>query len=339
MEHKVSMQDIADYVGVSKVTVSKVLRGQIDIGEQTRSRILETAQSMGYVYKRRTSNPSDLSFSKITVITADHYLGRNDSFYVKVFKLLSDHFDKLKVDTKLLIQDYQSETNLEIPEALRNQNTDGLIVMGQFSRAYLKEIQKLQIPMVFLDFYYDDFPVTSVCTDNFYGAYELTNHLIKRGHRKIGFVGKLNFTSSIQDRFLGYYKSLLEYTLPVDMKWILEDRTADGRWIEIPLPEEMPTAFVCNCDEVALSLMGQFKSRGIRVPEDVSVVGFDDTVHAVHAEPKLTTMHVNAEDLVDAAIRAMTKTIEHSSPENSRILIKAKMIKRQSVAAIPESVI
>lgn len=330
MKNKVSMQDIADSIGVSKVTVSKVLRGQSDVSEATSQKILKTAMDLDYVYKGNQKGKTDIS--KVTVLTPEHFFGGNDSFYVKLYKYLSEELNKLNIDVMLTILDWQSEKEIMIPDKLKNKLVDGVIVMGQFSREFLKSLTALKLPLIFLDFYYDDFDIPSINTDNFFGAYELTNALIKYGHKKIGFVGNYDFTSSIQDRFLGYYKSLIEHHLPLSQNWILDDRTEDGRYIDLRLPDELPTAFVCNCDEVAFTLINKLKSNGFRVPEDISVTGFDDFIYSDVPDSTITTVHVNLEEMAHAAVKAIVKKANNSTVNNSRILIRGKIIFRQSVA-------
>lgn len=328
MSSRVSMQDIADSIGVSKVTVSKALRGQSDVSEEMRDRIVKTAENLGYVYK---NNLKSGNISKIIVLTSERFFGVGDSFYIKLYQHLSEELGKQEIDAILSILDSESEKNGRVPDKIRYRQADGLIVMGQLSREFLNSLKTLKIPMAFLDFYYDDFDVTSINTDNFFSTYELTEMLIKCGFSKIGFVGNIGSTSSIEDRFLGYYKALIEHRIPLEQKWMINDRDEDGRYIDLSLPEELPKAFVCNCDEVALTLINALKAHGIRVPEDVSVVGFDDSVHAVKAAPAITTVHVSLREMAHAASKAIVKRINGSSGMNNRILIKGKIVLRDSV--------
>src|SRR5690606_31023896 len=102
--------------------------------------------------------------------------------------------------------------------------------------AYVEALQHTDIPLVFLDFYTDQANMDCVLTDNFYAVYEMTNYLIKQGHRRIAFVGNLHSTSSIQDRYLGYYKSILEHRLPHTPDQVMNDRDERGRFISFELP-------------------------------------------------------------------------------------------------------
>lgn len=98
----------------------------------------------------------------------------------------------------------------------------------------------MDLPKLFLDFYDEHAAIDSIVTDNFYGAYEITNYLIQCGHRDIAYVGNIYSTSSIQDRYLGYYKSLLEHGMVFEDRLLLNDRDEHGRYIDIVFPEKCP---------------------------------------------------------------------------------------------------
>ena len=325
MKNRVSMQDIADSIGVSKVTVSKVLRGKSDVSEAMSRKIAAAAERLGYVYGGKKENQL-----RIAVLSAEHFLGGNECFYVRLYRHLSEEFEKLNIDPILSVIDFKSETELLVPEKLKSRETDGIVLLGQFSKAYVERVMSLGIPVVFLDFYYDGFDATSINTDNFFSEYEMVNRLIHMGHTKIAFVGTLSATSSIQDRFLGYYKALIEHRIPLSQKWIFSDREPDGRYLDIDFPEEMPTAFACNCDEVALRMIRRLTEKGWRVPEDISVTGFDDSLRS---GPGITTVRVDLEGMAHAAAKAMMREIGGNRQKN-RVLIKGEIILRESAAKV-----
>ena len=127
-----------------------------------------------------------------------------------------------------------------------------------------------------MDFYDDVIAGDSVQSDNVSGSFQITEHLLQSGCRKIAFVGSVRATSSIMDRYLGYCRALLQAGIEPRADWRLEDRDADGSWIPLCLPKEMPDGFVCNCDEVAFNLVEKLKKEGYRIPEDIAVTGYDD---------------------------------------------------------------
>lgn len=330
MAKKVTMQDVANKVGVSKVTVSKALRDNKDISEHMKERIKRVAVETGYVFNTDDKVITNDITRCIGIISAERYFGKEDYFYIDLYKLLSNYLEKIHYTCMFSILDSDNEKGVIIPTMLEDKKVDGVIVLGQLSKEYVKEIVKLNIPLVFLDFYYDKVDVDSVNTDNFFGTYEITNYLIEKGHEKIAFVGNLNLTSSIQDRFLGYYKSILEYKLAFKDNWIINDRTDDNVWIDISLPEDMPTAFVCNCDKTAFILIEKLKSLGYKIPEDYSVVGFDDSMHAMQSIPNISTVRVDLDEMARMAVKMISKKINDAKAQYGRVMIKGTLVMRDS---------
>ncbi|MBU3113271.1 substrate-binding domain-containing protein [Clostridium lacusfryxellense] len=334
MSKRITMQDVANKVGVSKVTVSKALTGKGEISESMREKIKQVAKELGYLYNHTGKNLGNSLTRSIGIITSERYFGQDANFYIDMYKMISDELENLNYTTILHILSPENEKNSIIPRMILEQKIEGVIILGQLARDYLKKINQYQFPMVFLDFYYNNFDVDSVITDNFFSAYEITSYLIENGHRNIGYVGNIKLTSSIQDRYLGYYKSMLEYDLEIKPQWIISDKDDDGEWKEIELPKEIPTAFVCNCDIAANNLIEKLKASGYNVPEDCSVVGFDDSIHATLSIPQITTIRVNLQELSKVAIKKIIKRIKDFHRYSSRVMVKTKLIKRDSVIKI-----
>lgn len=331
---RVTMQDVADRVGVSKVTVSKALAGKDDISDAMTKKITQVANEIGYLYNSKGRMLKENLTYSIGIITSERYFGQDDFFYVDLYKLLSEKLEASNYTSMLHILNSEGELNNIMPRMLLEQKVDGVIILGQLQKDYLRKIASYDFPMIFLDFYYDKFDVDSVVTDNFFGAYEISSYLIEKGHKKIAYVGNVNATSSIQDRFLGYYKSILEYKLQFKPEWVINDRDDSGNWIELELPKDMPTAFLCNCDKTALYLIKKLKKLGYRIPEDFSVVGFDDSEHAKMSEPEISTVKVDVEEMARTAVKIICKEIKNKDKRYGRVLIKGKMIKRASVKSI-----
>lgn len=333
-EKRVTMQDVADYVGVTKVTVSKAIAGRKDISDAMKNRILEAAKELGYIYNSKGRTLKENLNYTIGIITAERYFGVEDYFYLDLYKLMNDEMDKSHFTAMFYILNSNDEKTLSIPRMVLEQKIDGLIILGQISKDYLKELSKYNYATVFLDFYSNNFNVDSVITDNFFATYELTNKLIERGHKEIGFIGNLNVTSSIQDRYLGYYKAMLENNLEIKKEWIVPDKSDDNQWIDIDFPKKPPTAFVCNCDKAAYITIKKLNELGYSVPSDISVVGFDDSIHARLSSPKITTVRVNIEEMARVAIDLVVKRIKQKDRPSGRILIKGLLVDRESVKRI-----
>ena len=293
MAKSVTMRDIAEKVGVSTVTVSKALTDKEGVGAELRNVIRKTAEKMGYRY-----NTNDTGFRRgrsynVGVIVEDHFIDVDEialPFYMKMYHNINKQLSQFQYSVIMETITAEMLKNKRKPNIIAEHKVDGIIVLGYINKEYLQVVRASGIPVVYLDFYDSRMEVPSVISDNVYGSYMITNYLISKGHRKMAFVGSIEATPSILDRYLGYYRALLSNNIALREDYILPDRNEEGYNIEIELPEDMPTAFVCNCDEVANQLIEQLMKKGIRVPDDVSVVGFDNYSLSTFVTPKLTTV-------------------------------------------------
>lgn len=334
MKNNVTMQDIANQLGVSKVTVSKALNNKEGVSDQLKAKIKVTAKDMGYRYNALARALKVSHSFNIGVIIAERFTGDHKSFYTGFYQHLSRVLDTYEYSGILNILSDQAEKALALPRIYLERKVDGFIILGQISKKYIEVLQNIDIPIIFLDFYDDHVGIDAVITDNFYGAYELTNYLISNGHREIAYVGNLHATSSIQDRFLGYYKSLLEHQIPLNNDYIINDRDENGKFIDLLLPAQIPSAFVCNCDQIAYNLINKLKTSGYKVPEDCSVVGFDNDIFATISQPQITTVEVNIKEMANTVVRYMIEKVTDGNKKYGRVLIKGKIIYRDSVKTI-----
>ena len=268
---KVRLADIAKVAGVSAVTVHNAITGQKGVSDEMRARILEIAKEMGYRQPGSGArNTQGKSLRCIGVVIPERYLAEYTTFYWKMYQemALAATEKSCMVTVEILKQEMEDE--MIAPCIAKEQTVDALILMGDTSRDYIHYLKKnVDLPIVFLDFYDNELAKDAVIADNFHGMYLMTEYLYEHGLTKLAFVGSIHFSSSIMDRYCGFSKAVLEHRDVTPAEWILEDRDERGQ-IEIHLPEQMPEAFVCNCDLTAGLLMLELEKRGISVPEDVS---------------------------------------------------------------------
>ncbi len=333
MIKKVKMQDIADRLNISVVAVSKALSGKSGVSDELREKIHRTADELGYTYTARRRRTSSETTGNICVLASSRFID-SDSFYLKYYKHISSLLQSKGRYAFFHTISAADEERLEYPQLLSSSKTDGAIVLGQLSRSYTELIASGDLPVVFLDFYDDRKDIDCIISDSFYASYDLTNYLINIGHRKLAFVGSVKATSSIQDRYLGYVKSLMEHNIHVSSNYLLEDRGKDGLMVPIKLPVDMPTAFVCNCDGTAYELIKQLTAAGYRVPQDISVTGFDNSMYSNMSEPKITTVEVNTEQMASIAVDTILKKIENPNYEIGRIPVGGRILYKNSVRAI-----
>lgn len=213
---------------------------------------------------------------------------------------------------------------------LTARKVDGLIFMGELNPNYLRTAVQSALPFVLLDFYDDEAGADSIISDSLSGGYQLASHLLKSGRKSIAFVGSIFSTSSIMDRYLGYTKALLRGGIQPRADWLLEDRDRDGNLISFDLPDEMPQAFMCSCDEVAYHLVEKLKRAGYRIPQDIAVTGYDDYRFSQICDPQLTTYRVDAEGMGMAAATHLIRLLQGKRVSHGIQTLNGKLICRQS---------
>ena len=208
------MLDIATKLGVSVVTVSNALAGRDGVSETMRKKICETAEKMGYKPSNTKSEKKRLAIPKISknvgILTSERFVGARGTFYWELTAGISNQLSQLNMCTVYECVTAESEKNGVLPNMVTENKIDGMIVIGQIHRNYIECLSKLTMPLMFVDFYDNRYKIDSVISDSFNGGYMLTDHLVSKGHRRIGFFGTLNATSSINDRYLGYVKCIME---------------------------------------------------------------------------------------------------------------------------------
>ena len=342
MKQNITMQDIADRFGVSKVTVSKALNDKEGVSDSLKEKIQEAATEMGYRMNVIARSLKENATYNIGVIIAEHFTTTGDvhktpesnSFYMNFYQEISKVLSLQRYSAILYILTEEDEHNQILPSIYMENKVDGLIILGQVNDDYVTALSERDVPLVFLDFYDELVDTDSITTDNFDGCYSLTNYLIREGHRKIAYVGNIYFTSSIQDRYLGYYKSLLEHRMDLRMDYVINDRNDRGEFVTIEYPKDMPSAFVCNCDQVANLVIRDLKRLGYKVPEDISVAGFDNSIYSSLSEPTITTVEVDTANMSQAAVDLLLKKIEGKQYAAGKQAIKGRLIIKESVRSL-----
>lgn len=241
MAKDVTLADIAAQVGVSNVAVSKALSGKPGVSDELRMRIKQVAQQMGYI-PNQSGKVTVGETGNIGVIVPEHYYGYSLSFYGQLYE--------------------------KVVRALYDNRYYGILELLSKEDEEESNIPNTYMPSIAFD---------TVISDGYYGTYLLTNYLIRHGHKKIGFVGNVDATNSIADRFWGYRKALRQNNIIFENQWEISDRSKYGKIYDKILTRRIEMdAYVCNCDLAAYTLIQDLEELGYSVPEDVSVVGFDD---------------------------------------------------------------
>lgn len=341
MAKSVKLADIAERVGVSIVTVSKALSGQKGVSETMRARIQAIADEMGYkqpgAYRREMEEARKIRGYNLGVLIADYYLGKYESFYSQMYQQFATRAGSKGCFCLLELVSMEQEAELRIPMMLTENRVDGIVVIGRLSEDYLEKISASGIPMVGVDFYTQDDKLDSVISDSYFGGYRMTNYLFDKGHTQIAYVGTIGATTSITDRYMGYLKSLKEHGVEPRADWVIDDRSPVERILDeknIRLPEQMPTAFMCNSDQTAGMLINNLERAGYKVPRDISVAAYDNFLPPGICDVRITSYDVDMKEMAKRAVSMITHKIAGENYKQGTYIVGGHIVEKESVREI-----
>lgn len=334
---QVTSQDVADLAGVSRTTVSFVLNNVpgMKISEETRQRVLGAARQLNYYPASAARTLVSGKTRRIGLVLCeqrDHLMA--DAFLPPFLRGVGDliHQEGYRV----VFQSAEDKTGeIAYVGLLREQHVDGLIVSSPRSDDFqLSHLHEEGYPLV-LHGRLPDCTLPFVDVDNVGGARKAVSHLIELGHRHVGLItnAPLSYTSS-QDRLTGYRQALQETELPFDDELVRygefspeSGRKAMESLLALPSP---PSAVFVASDVVALGAMAAVRERGMRIPQDVALVGFDDIFLAAYVSPPLTTVRLPAYGLGWAAGDMLIRLINEDEPVERQMLLESELVIRQS---------
>ncbi len=334
----VTIKDLAAYTGVSATTISNVIHGRSGrVSEETVARVNQAIRELGYT--PNMSARSLVSKSSRVVAFINHVIIRDDA------NVTADPFHSSTIgvlEKALRSQGYYLmirtiSTPDELTTFLANWSIDGLFFTGVFNDSFFDAIAHAKIPTVLIDSYVKKPDVWNVGLEDFQGSHMATCHLIEKGHRRIGFASpSVRDGGVLQERFLGYKAALTEHGIPFDPDLLFEhemDSLAAFKEAasDIVSHPDM-TAVVVTADLMAIGIEAALRDLGKRVPEDISVVGFDDIDLAQVAYPKLTTVHQDMTQKARLAAETMLTLLKgEEMPANRNVILPVSLVERDSV--------
>lgn len=335
---KVTLKDVAARAGVSEATASKAINGRGDIAEGTRSAVLDAAAELGYFPAKRLDPIS--ARPTITAITD----AIDPSYGVEVLRGLVEEGDRRGID---IVPHIESENvqRASSPNEWESKHlaprSIGIVTMVYRVRGPVFEVARRRgIPVIAIDPYVmsKDADVTISAT-NWEGGKTATEHLIELGHRRIALINGLSDFLPGIERMHGYRAALEEAGVGVDNDLIFPGRYTFGSGFdaaeEIMRLSEPPTAVFALSDRMALGAIRAFESHGIRVPGDISVIGFDNSPGAELATPALTTIAQPLSDMGRLAVRTLRDIAAGHSATSTRIKLVTSLVIRSSTGSPP----
>lgn len=325
-----TMKDIANRLGISVSTVSKGLNGASDISDELRQLVLDTAVELGY----STKNSRKEENRKLCIFIENMEYEAMDEFgYEIVLGFKQSAFrGKWDVDIVPVTPAFQLEEKYDT-YLLKNGYCGAFLLGFALHDEWMSQLQHTTMPTVLLDnFIYDNPNVCYLGTDSYEGIDQAVKHLHKLGHKKIAFLNGSLYSLVSDQRREAFETSLKEVGLEFD-----EELVAYGYFVSDSAQYHVPgflaagaTAIICGNDLIAKGVIDECLARGFRVPEDVSVIGFDDIPIAATTTPPLTTIHQERTELGKCACAVLRSLIQHISI--SKTLLRPRLVVRESTA-------
>lgn len=323
-----TIKDIADRLGIAVSTVSKGLNGASDISAETRQLVLDTAVEMGYASKKMRT----MVTRKVCIFIENMDYENIDQFGYDIivgFKLLAAgrQWEVAVVPTNLNLQ-----TSEKYDTYMLKNGYSGAFLLGfTLHDDWIRQLSKTSVPTVLLDNYIEqNYHVGYVGTDNEEGIELAVNHLNNLGHTKIAFLNGSKNSMVSEQRHQSFINSMSKHGLKPEDKLM-----AYGYYVPDCAKDHVPdfvkngaTAIMCASDLIASGVIKELHKMGMRVPEDVSVIGFDDLPIASSLTPSLTTLRQDRTDLGKSAFILLDGLINHVS--TSKLLLRAKFVQRAS---------
>ena len=334
----ITIKDIAAEAGVSVMTVSNVINNNhARVSPATEQRIRAIMEKHNYVPNMAARSLISKSSHIIAVLLPIWHASTASMLLDPYTGQLVGYLEELLREKQYYVMICSFETVEQVLAIQKTWQIDGMILVMPHEDVLTRGlIQKSQAPLVVFDRHYDDLQMLSVCLNDRKGEYMATKYLLEQGHRKIGFAAPSIYESSvIQDRFQGYLDALREYGIAERQDWLFDNvvHQEGGETVAAALAEmrEKPTAIVATADLLACGIVKGCQERGIRVPDQMSVVGFDDSMPARLITPELTTVGQDIREKAATGVRLLLQAIEDDSFRNEHIVLDVKLVERQSV--------
>lgn len=331
-----NMRDVAAAAGVSLSTVSLVVNGKPGVAPDRRERVLKAMKQLGYIADGRQYAAETKVFGLLMESLSE--ASRSEGFYTRIVTGIEE--TAYELGYQVLLHVFRPDKDpLNSLRELMGREIDGLIIAndGDVTPQVIRKITEAGVAMVLVE-NYQSFPIHSLTADNFTAGRVMTEYLIGLGHRRIGGIGGPAKYSSLSDRMRGHQIALIEHGIPIDS--VLQPPSVSGNprkgYVQmqklLALPEP-PTAVFAVSDRAAFGAMDAIKDAGLRIPDDISVVGIDDVRDSAYSTPPLTTFSVPKYDLGRTAVFILHDLISGKVIPPSRTVLLGNIVERLSAGA------
>ena len=334
----ISLKDIANRCGVSTATVSKALNGHTDIGEVTRQKVIEAATDMGYTVNAAARALKTKRSFNIGIVFVDlQHSGFMHEYFASMLNYFRIEAEKYGYDICFINNRIGNKNQTYLQQALYR-GVDGVaLICADFRDSDIQELAYSNLPVVTLDHAFNN--RTAVLSDNINGMQELTRYVYKKGHRKISYIHG-NDTAVTESRMTGFYKACEELGLVIPGEYIRaaeyhEPNSCYEAIKELLALEDRPTCILFSDDYAYIGGNRAIAEAGLKIPDDISVVGYDGIHMAKVISPRLTTWEQNTKELGRIALDKLIERIENprtAIPEH--IIVEGRLLEGETVRQI-----
>lgn len=342
-KEKVTIQYIADSLGLSRNTVSKALNGSQSVPPDTRNKVIKRAIELNYKQfalideeLHVPKNPGNIALLTSNMPNNSHF---GSSLLSGLEKQISSEGYNLSIH---IVRETEIEA-LVLPLNFDKSKVDGIVCIELFNKNYMDFINSQDIPSIFIDasaeLFYPDLNADLILMENEHSTCCMTQQLIDHGCSSLGFVGDYNHCKSFNERWVGFNKALSSSSIQQDSSYNIVDQDkffSDPKWLEHRLGqmENLPSAFVCANDFIAISVMRVLKNRNIQIPEDIMICGFDDSPESQIVEPHLTTVRIYRDDMGIMAAEMLLSRVQNPHKPPQIIHVKTTPVFRNSTGRL-----
>lgn len=338
LKEKGKISDIAKIVGVSPGTVSNALNNRAGVSKDKRDRIFEVAKDMGYT--RNYSRKQDNTIKFVQIKRHGSVVG-NTYFFSEIIQGIERACRKNNYELSMTTIDLSETPENVVKQYFQNEASDGIIVLAtEMWSSDQHMLERASRPLVILDNRFRASHYDCVLIDNEGGVYSAIKYLAEMGHRRIGLLHGSAYINNFHMRRTAYCSSMNDFGLPVkDHDIFLLAPNIEGAYQDMlkimETADSLPTALFADNDLIAMGAMRALSEKGYRIPEDISIIGFDDMPFCEMSSPRLSTVYVDKQGMGALAVKQVIENIKKGTKKSiTKTQVATKLITRDSVARI-----
>lgn len=334
LKRKTSIYDIAKFINVSPTTVSYVINNKGKVSWETRQKVQKAIEELGFIpdttARSLSTGKSHLIGLFLPLDNAAVAFTQNP-FYVEFLTGLEIGIADYDYD---IVIGCQKNIN-NFGEWVHSRGLDGVIMIGRYPQKTYQIINKLNIPIVLIDVY-EDYPEKfyNIRVDDKKGMYDATKYLIDKGHKKIGFIGAPKRNMIDYNRYLGYELAMKESNIKIEENYLYDEFATFDSGLKIGeklIENRNVSAVVCCADIIAIGIIRKFNEKNLKIPDELSIVGFDDIQDAKFIYPGITTIRQDIRLKGELASKTIIEHLNNKKTNGTLISLDLTLVERESV--------